>query len=247
MTNLPDFFGITYLINLPERVDRLKSAQRQFARVGWDFGPTGVHIFPALRYAEPAGFATAPIRGCFHSHLQCLRRAHAQGCQSVLILEDDIALSTSLPRLTSPIKERLATLKWDFVYFGHYETGNIPLARRYLNEAELRFDELRKEILTTHFYGVSGRILPRLIAHLSALSNGPMGDQEAGPMPVDGAYNIFRRNNQDVRCLIANPRLGWQISSRSDITPHAWDKLVFLRPVNRFLRELKQMSNFWRS
>jgi glycosyl transferase, family 25 len=247
MNSLPDFFGITYLINLPERTDRLKSAGKQLTRVGWNIGATGVHIFPALRYAEPAGFPSAPIRGCFHSHLECLRSANAEGRQSVLILEDDIALSTSLPRLASSIKLQLAIQKWDFVYFGHYETGKIPLAHRNTNASELRFDEWTNDILTAHFYGVNGRIMPRLIAHLSKLSQGRMGDQVAGPMPVDGAYNVFRRNNRDIRCLIAHPRLGWQMPSRSDITPHALDRLAFLRPVNSFLRKFKQIGSLWHS
>jgi GR25 family glycosyltransferase involved in LPS biosynthesis len=247
MNNLPDLFGIAYLINLPERVDRLNSAKKQSARVGWNIGPTGVHIFPALKYAEPAGFPNPPIRGCFHSHLECLRSAYAEGRQSVLILEDDIALSTSLPRLTSSIKSWLMNQKWDLVYFGHHETGNIGSAHRDTNESELSFELWTDEILTAHFYGVSGRVLPRLIAHLDKLSCGRIGDQEAGPMPVDGAYNIFRRNNSDVRCFIAHPKLGWQMPSRSDITPSPFDKLAFLRPVNSFLRKFKQMGSLWRS
>ena len=244
---LPDLFAITYLINLPERVDRLKSAKRQLARVGWDTGHAGVHIFPAFRYAEPAGFPNAPVRGCFHSHLECLRRADADGRRSVLILEDDIGLSASLPRLTPSIKSRLATEEWDFVYFGHYGTGHIASAQRNTAESELSFEVWTDEILGAQFYGVSGRILPRLIAHLDKLSSGRKGDQEAGPMPIDGAYNIFRRNNHDVRCMIACPKLGWQMPFRSDISPRTLDRLAFLRPVNGFLRKFKQMGSMWRS
>lgn len=247
MDSLPRLFGVTYLINLPERQDRLKSAQRQLARVDWDIGPTGVQIFPALRYAEPAGFPSAPIRGCFHSHLECLRNANADGRHSVLILEDDIALSTSLLRLTPSIRACLSSQKWDFVYFGHYKTGNIPTAHRDTNTSELGFDVWTDDVLTAHFYGISGRVLPRLIAHLEKLSCGRMGDDEAGPMPVDGAYNIFRRNNPDINCLVVHPRLGWQIPSRSDLTPHPMDKLVFLRPMNTFLRKFKQMVSLWHS
>ena len=247
MDKLPELFGITYLINLPARVDRLKSACTQFARVDWNIGPTGVCVFAARRYAEPGGFPTAPIRGCFNSHLECLRSANAANLQSVLILEDDIALSTSLPRLTASIKSWLTTQKWDFVYFGHHETGHIESAHRDTNESELSFELWTDEIQTTHFYGVSSRILPRLIAHLEKLSCGRTGDQEAGPMPVDGAYNIFRRNNPDVQSFIVRPKLGWQMPSRSDITPHPLDRLSFLRPVNNFLRKFKQIRSLWRS
>jgi glycosyl transferase family 25 len=250
MNSLPHLFGVTYLINLPERVDRLKLAKNQLARVGWDMGPSGVRIFPALRYSQPEGFPNAPIRGCFHSHLECLRTAYKDGHHSVLILEDDIALSTSLPRLTSLIKQRLATEDWDFVYFGYSGTGDVPTADRNTKVSDFRFNEWTEtsdSLATTSFYAVSGRILPRLIEHLSKLANGRVGDREAGPMPVDGAYNVFRRNNRDVRCLIAHPQLGWQMPSRSDITPHALDRMSFLRPLNNLLRKFKQMRSLWRS
>ncbi len=239
MDRLLDYFGGAYLINLPERVDRLKSAKTQLARVGWDIRTGGVEIFPALRFTDRAGFPSIGSRGCFHSHLLCLDRAHAEGRHSVLILEDDIALSPELPRLTSSIVSRLRALQWDFVYFGYYGTGDIPVARRSTSESELKLDLWVNEILTTHFYGVSDRILPRLIMHLRKLADGRPGDQEAGPMPVDGAYNIFRRNNPDVRCVVVCPKMGWQASSRSDITPHALDSWTILRPVNVVLRELK--------
>jgi glycosyl transferase, family 25 len=242
MNTLPDLFGVAYLINLPERVDRLKSAQRQLARVGWDIGPSGVNVFPALRYADPAGFPNAPIRGCFYSHLECLRRANADGRQSVLILEDDIGLTTSLPRLTSSIRLQIATKKWDFVYFAYDGTDHTDTANRGTSKDELTFDEWTGALVTCSFYGVSGRILSRLIAHLNRLASGRRGDQEEGPMPIDGAYNIFRWHNPDVRCMIARPRLGWQVPSRSDITPHVLDKLTFLRPVNALLRRFKQMA-----
>jgi GR25 family glycosyltransferase involved in LPS biosynthesis len=233
-------FSVAYLINLPERVDRLESAKVQLASVGWDIGPGGVRLFPALRFDNQAGFPNAGIRGCYESHLECLRRALAGGCKSVLVLEDDIALSPSLPRLTPAIVSQLYARDWDFVYFGHYGTGEVPLALRDTDEYNLRLDDHTGGVLSTHFYGVNARIMPRLIKHLEDLANGPAGDQEAGPMPIDGAYNIFRRNNSGIRCVIASPMLGWQTSSRSDITPHAMDRLTFLRPAVAAMRILKR-------
>ena len=246
MDSLPSLFGVTYLINLPERRDRLKSATKQLARVGWDIGSEGVQLFPARRYTDPAGFPTAPTRGCFQSHLDCLRRAEAAGCRSVLLLEDDIAISTSVPRLIPSIKTLLETQRWDFIYFGHSETGNFPLARR--DTKDVRFDLWNDELRTTYFYGVSSRIFRKLIAHLELVASGRPGDQEMGPMPVDGAYNIFRRKNPDVRCLIANPKLGWQLSSRSDIAPPGTlDSFIVLRPMSGVLRSFKRIAKLWGS
>jgi glycosyl transferase, family 25 len=239
MNTLPELFGATYLINLKGRTDRLRSSKKQFSRVGWQFNTNQVRIFPAFRFAEPAGFLNAATRGCFHSHLECLRLSQADGCRSVLIMEDDIALTSSLPRLTPAIQSQLASQAWDFVYFGHYGTGDIPTADRNTNECQMRFDVWTSNLSGGHFYAVSGRILPRLISYLNNVANGYLGDLTNRPMPVDGAHNIFRRNNSDVRCLIANPILGWQRASQSDISPHALDKLAFLRPVTRALRSVK--------
>ena len=206
MDSLTSLFGATYLINLPERVDRLKSAKKQLLRGGCEIGPGGVQIFPAFKYMEPARFPSAAIRGCFQSHLECLRRAEAEGRASVLLIEDDIGLSTSMPRLLPSIKSKLLDLEWDFIYFGHHGTGDIAEADRNTSESEIKFDLWTDELLTTHFYGLRGRILSRLIAHLERLSAGTAGDQNAGPMPIDGAYNIFRRENPEVKCLIVRPR-----------------------------------------
>jgi glycosyl transferase family 25 len=247
MNRLSDYFGSVYLINLPERVDRLKSAKKQFAHVGWKTGQDGVQTFPALRFADRAGFPSIGTRGCFHSHLECLRRAQAEGRRSVLILEDDIALSPALPRLTPAITSLLAAVEWDFVYFGHYAAGDILEARANTSKWEVRFHTCPDEILGGHFYAVSGRILPRLIANLNDIAKGPEGDRSNGPMPVDGAYNNFRRNNPDVRCLIVDPKLGWQTSSASDITPHVFDRISFLRPVATVLRDLKRSVASWGS
>jgi hypothetical protein len=162
-------------------------------------------------------------------------------------MEDDIALTSSLPRLTPMITSQLAKQAWDFVYFGYYGAGDVLFANRNTTESQIRFDLWTGNILSTVFYAVNGRILPRLITHLTMIANGKPGDRNSGPMPVDGAYNNFRRDNPDVLCLIAHPTLGWQTSSRSDISPRALDKLAFLRPAASSLRSLKAAFNLWRS
>ena len=124
---------------------------------------------------------------------------------------------------------------------------DIPVANRDTAPEDVSFECWEGDLLTAHFYAVNGRIVPRLIAHLDAVSMGTPGDQEYGPMPVDGAYNIFRRKNPDVRCLVAIPRLGWQMPSRSDITPHSLDRMAYLRPLASFLRKFKQKANLWRT
>jgi glycosyl transferase, family 25 len=245
--SLPDFFGTAFLINLPERVDRLKSAQKQFARVHWRLGAEGVRLFAAKRFSDAGGFPNSATRGCFESHLECLRVAQAEGRGSVLIMEDDIGLTSSLPRLTTSIMSQLNARQWDIVHFGHYETGDIPTAKSDTTNTELHFLEWNQDMIGAHFYAVNARVLPRLITHLDKLRSRPSGDPEGGPMSPDGAYNVFRNNNQDVSRLISQPKLGWQSSSRSDLAPNQLDRVVALRPIVDLLRTLKRARSQWRS
>ena len=239
MAGLTEYFDCTYVINLPERTDRLNRVKKELARVGWEIGDRGVQIFPAFKFSERAGFPNAGARGCFLSHLECIRRAHAENGRSILILEDDICFSSSLDRLKQSIIAQLKTVEWDLVYFGHHRTGAVPDAKSSTTTDDLKFIPWSADIGGTHFYAINGHIFPRLIGEFERHINGVEGDQEYGPMPVDGALNIFRRNNPDVRTLIVQPKLGWQTSSRSDITPRSFDRIPLLRPLITVLRSVK--------
>jgi len=240
MDTLITHFDAVYLINLPERVDRLKSAKTEFSRAQWDFGSRQVHIFPACRFEERGTFPSAAVRGCFQSHLECLSDARRAGAETVLIMEDDIALSSSFAEITPRLLNAMSAEAWDIVYFGHDDTGEIPLLRSPLSDLRLR--PYTGTVKGAHFYAVRKRVLGRLIEHLKLAMSGVEGDQEFGPMPVDGALNIFRWTNPDVRTLIADPKLGWHRASRSDISPRGFDRIGFLRPVVAALRNLKSVA-----
>src|ERR1039458_872273 len=173
---LIEYFGAALVINLPERVDRRKSAEKEFRKARWK----NVHFFPALKFDDPAGFKFSSWRGCFHSHLACLRFAHESRLDNILVLEDDIALSPAIPKLTPAIIETIRKLNWDFLYFGHEETGDISRANSHTER--IIFERCNVEFLTAHFYAVNKRIIPRLIAHFERLANGVPGDHEFGPM-----------------------------------------------------------------
>jgi glycosyl transferase family 25 len=155
-------------------------------------------------------------------------------------MEDDIALSSCLLRIASSVDRILKQGNWGFIYFGHQHTGFDQIADRKTDPGQISFNEWRQDLRTTYFYAVNGSIFPMLIEHLSTVENGLSGDQEMGPMPIDGAINIFRRKNPNIRCLIATPKLGWQGSSRSDITPRGLDAITYLRPVAVFLRGIQE-------
>ena len=68
-----------------------------------------------------------------------------------------------------------------------------------------------------------------------------------GPMDIDGAYSTFRQLYPEIITLVANPSLGYQRSSRSDITPYRWfDKPGILRFLSSKMRRIKQGIKKWK-
>jgi glycosyl transferase, family 25 len=244
MDSLLNKFSTAYLINLPERKDRLRSATKELARVGWKLGADGVQLYPAQKFTDRGHFPNAGCRGLFFSHMTCLQDAQRRGQSNVILLEDDITFTSSLPKLTSSILLQLENIQWDFCYLGHEQTGDIGQANSQTTEVKLV--PYRGHILQSHFILFNGRVLSRLIAHLDRVASGIEGDQEYGPMPIDGAYNIFRRN-PDVHTVIAIPKLGWQRSSRSDITPRSIDNWRPVEPLTSAMRHLKYVVKRWGS
>ena len=225
------------VINLADRADRRRAVEVEFQKIGWP----NYRFFTAHRFDDAAGFRSPSWRGCFNSHLECLRLAQDQNLESVLIFEDDIALSSSIPRLTPLITETISKIDWDFLYFGHEMTGDI--ARADHTTDRVAFERYTGEVLTAHFYAINKRIIPRLIAHFERNARTVPADHEYGPMLPDGAYNTFRRYNEDAITYIANPKLGWQRSSRSDITPSQLDKIKALRSFIAFGRNVRHFLN----
>lgn len=228
-------FSRGYLINLPERVDRRRQAQRELDRAGL----TDVSIVPACKFTSPdaildgpSGFKSTGARGCFYSHLKCLKELARSG-ETGLILEDDICIARSI----NVLDINQALKDWDIVYFGHELTGDIPRANS--STRDVIFEPYSGKILTLHFYGVHQRIVKRLVEFLEMLLTRSPGDLKGGPMPIDGAISTFRELNPDVRTLIAVPKLGWQRASRSDLSPRKIDGLQILRPFLAAARGLK--------
>lgn len=213
-SSLIEFFDRAYVINLPHRTDRRAAIERELERIQVFLPSNQAVIFPGVRPTEPGPFPSIGARGCFLSHLSILKDARNRGCKSVLIIEDDLCFPNSFTEKQRSAITQLSNREWDIVYLGHGEPT--------ITTAPITFQPIFHHLQTTHFLGFNGRILDRLINFLEVMLERPAGHPLGGPMHVDGAYNTFREQNPDVITLLANPTLGFQRSSRSDIEGQKW-------------------------
>lgn len=227
--NLLDFFDKAYIINLPQRTDRKKTILQEVKKLGPD--PHGkVELFPAIAPREAAGFPSRGARGCFQSHLAVIRHARKNNLKNVLILEDDLRISEYFAANHDRVMDQLAGSRYGMIYFGH--------AMWFGETKKFSFITYPNNIITTHFLGISAGIFDRLIDFLETVESRPPGHPLGGPMHVDGAYSTFRAQHKDVVTQVANPSLGYQSASRSNIHPAWYDKTIVLRPIADAIRRL---------
>lgn len=224
-----DYFDHAYVVNLPERRDRRREMEAELARAGL-LDPTKLEFFPAVQVNEPQGFPSLGARGCFLSHLAILRRAQNAGFRRILIMEDDLAISPAWATHEAAIASRLDKDDWAFAYLGHSGPQDIP------KDADSPLCAFSGELEQTHFYGVRGEYIDRLIAFLEPLLSREPGDPQGGPMHIDGAYHTFRELHPEALTLISNPNLGTQRSSRSDVSPNWIDRVPVLKTAARLYR-----------
>lgn len=209
-----DLFERIVVINLPARRDRHDAMLVELACAGVRANDPRLQFFAAIRPDDAGDFPSIGARGCFLSHRAVIAAALKDGVRNVLILEDDLQLGESVCRAQPALVQTLAGTDWDFAYAGHIEAlpGSLEAPH---------WQETTAALVCAHFYALNARILPALLAYLDQCLARPAGHPEGGPMHVDGAYSMFRKQQPQVT-LIAAPSLGWQGSSRSDIYPYRW-------------------------
>jgi hypothetical protein len=233
-----DYFERCYVINLPSRTDRRRAMVRELDKVGMSLRPGKVEIMPGIRPTAAPGWPGIGACGCFLAHLAVLQRARQQGLANVLVMEDDLTIDESFPSLQERLVEQLEEVDWGFVYFGHrlgLKADGFPL------------HPWSEPVVTTHFYGIHGRVFDRLIDYLEQVRARPAGHSLGGPMHVDGAYTMFRAQNLDVLTLVAVPSVGWQRSSGSDVTTAWFDRVPGLTQLASLARAAKQWLPLGRS
>ena len=157
----------------------------------------------------------------------------ADGARRILIAEDDLDFvfpqGTDLAATLSP----LATGKWDFFYGGYHFPERFLSIGTGLFDVGNRFD-----IGGTHLYGVSGEVMPDLVAWLHEVEARNARGQDVLPH-VDLAYTAFQRRRLNCVTYVMSPAIGVQRRSRSDIQgSRFYDRIPFLRSIADVLRPL---------
>ncbi len=232
MTPLTDYFPLTRVLNLPARTDRYREISAQLEAMGMPFTPGEVELFRAIKPPDAAGFTNVAVHGCFLSHLNILRNARTRGVASVLVIEDDLQVQPQDVETLAEMAAQLMSGPWGIAYFGHFLTaarGESP-----------GWKTFHGELRTSHFYAVHASVFDRLIAYLENCLNRPPGHPVGGPMEYDGALNMFRLWHPDTITLVAQPSLGGQRSSPSDIHPSGERRISGIRQAVSLARLVKK-------
>ena len=233
---LLDQFDRSYIVNLPERSDRRREMEVEFARHGLTVDGDRIRYWKATRPADAGLFPSLGARGCFLSHLALLEDAIADDLDRILVMEDDLALDARVTQAQPEMCRVLRDADWHFAYLGHVQ--NLPDA----GDAP-HWLRTQEPLATTHFYALNRAVLRPLRDHLRACLERAPGHPLGSPMHVDGAYSLFRQQNPWALTLMAAPSLGGQRSSRSDIFPNKWyDRSALLMPIAGALRSIKNLG-----
>jgi glycosyl transferase family 25 len=242
---LLNYFDRIYVNNLPYRTDRRKETEKELRRVGASFDSGHVVIFPAIKPEFPEPFRKLGSKGNFLSVLQMLKQAQKDNLQRVLIMEDDIEFPKYYELCEDTLLEQLTHASWDVVQFGYFPFGHFPAEWSEVQTPEHPlFGSLQSydgDLIGSHFYGINGASIGKLIAFLEELlanpTTHPLGGTMEHMMSIDGAITCFCRKHDDVTRLIPLPSFGGQRRSKSDVTPNWFDSVPVLNLLAALMRK----------
>jgi glycosyl transferase family 25 len=234
---LIDYFDCAYIITLPDRIDRRRGLEREFARIGIDIPTTNVNFFYGSRPTEQGEFYAIGAKGSFYSHRNVLKLALKNEAKNVLVFEDDVAFRKIKTQYVDQILEQLSKIEWDIIYFGYCFPRDDGL--------EGPLNAWPGDTIGGHFYAVNGPFVSEMIKYMNECEERPRDHPDGGPSGRDGTYNNLRHIKPSTRVYIAVPNLANQRSSRTDIGPlKLYDKIIWMGPAIQFLRGLKYKIRF---
>jgi len=244
---LETVFDQIYIINLIAREDRRAEMKIQLKKVGLNYRESAVQFFSTVKPESAEDWPTTGTKGCFMSHMNVLKNAKLNGYKKILIFEDDLNFSQNFIIHLPEIIQQLNTKSWDLFYGGYQMDGKKALSpqskfkTQILSQSDLIEIENNQTIHSAHFIGFNEQAINELPDYLEAIFNRPSGDPKGGHMPIDGAYNWYRKAYPNRKTLISIPPIGYQRSSRTDIHELPWfDKAPVINNLTATLRKLKK-------
>jgi len=229
--NIIEHFDSVRIINVALRKDRRTETVSEFRHHGFQINTDKVRFFDAITPKEKDGFPSSGARGCFLSHLGMLEEANRANSKNVLVLEDDIQFSKDISQYGNLAIDKLRSMDWDIVYFGHV----IEVIK-----GEVEWKEINQPMQLSHFYAVNGETLERLIKFLHQLLARPPGHPDGGPMNYDGALSTFFQQNRDIKAYYYSHNLGYQRPSKTDLHELSiYENNFILRPIVNVGRKIK--------
>lgn len=194
-------FEQTYVINLPQRTDRLDRIRQELRSVG-------INNFTLVAGVKhPCG-----ALGCSLSHIIALQKCLDSSASNCLIIEDDFEFSVAfnMSRILVDKLFRLPSRVWDVVFL----SANI------IHDKQTRYGFLRRvlESQTTSGYVVSKQFAPELLKAFTVsarhLANVACDRNAVGMYAVD----MYMKRLQPLqRFYVFHPKLGKQREDFSDI------------------------------
>ena len=207
-----DAFDRIRIVNLAHRRDRRAEMAGELRRVGLAGDPR-VAFFDAIRPDDPGDFTSIGARGVYLSQRAILDEAAAAG-ESVLILEDDCDFAPHAEQYDPP-------RDWAIFYGGYQPSDPADLAN--------------SDIIGAHMMGFSADGARLVSAYLRDLTYTGIHP------PIDGVYVWFRRAHPEIPTRFAEPPLGHQRSSRTDIADLAFfDRWPGLRTAAGLARRVRR-------
>lgn len=239
------YFDQIYIINLENRVDRLKEVEKELKKIGIDISHPVVNLFKASKPTHYEGWPSAGTKGCFLSHLAILKDAQKNQYQRILVLEDDVKFVSNFNRQMESIILQLNNVSWDIFYGGYQmaEQTKIAITNAFNHPSHnksLYISPSDTNIMCTHCVSFNESIIAALIQYLEAMMARPAGHAAGGPMHVDGAFSWFRKEHPHVKTVLAYPVLAIQRSSRTDIHDLKWmDTIPLIKNATRVARKIR--------
>jgi glycosyl transferase family 25 len=233
------YFDRVRIINLKERKDRRTSMTKEIRRIGGVFEGVRLGFFEAIRRSSADGFPSPGLNGCFHSHLQILRDAHASDCKRLLVLEDDVVFHPEFNYLSNKLVQQLEGMPdWKIVNIG-WESR----CTRFTQTAK-GISIAPVDIIGTHAYCLKGTHIEEFMEWFEYSLKLPLGHPDGGRISPDGVLNHFRMKTDSRGCYIFNPKLAQQYNSNSSISGNSLRHKLLGNGLFRAIRRIVSPPNW---